>query len=256
MFFLNEAITSDWDILQYIISSPAQFQHKPALSHIKGHQDAQASYAQLLLLAQLHIDANCLTLRYRAPQDLQFNIIPAITGCNVNVSIMGNTITSNFTLELQQAALLASLEKYFSDKYNWSAPIYNNINWTAHYASIRKSSLPHKFIIEFINGWLPIGNMMHRYQTKYEAKCLSCLHNPEDINHFIQFPTYQEWKRSLYARLTQYFTKTSTQPALADLLQECLRQRLHTLRLLYTYMAMWHHPNHLGTCTPKLDFSK
>ena len=122
------------------------------------------------------------------------------------MSIMGNTIMSNFALEMRQAASLASLEKYLSDKYNWSAPIYNNINWTAHYTSIKKSSLPHKFIIKFIHGWLPIGNMTHRYHTKYEAKCPSCSHNPEDINHFLQCPTCWEWKTSMYARLAQYFT--------------------------------------------------
>ena len=70
--------------------------------------------------------------------------------------------------------------------------------------------------------------MMHRYNTKYEAKCPSCSHNPEDINHFLQCPTRQEWKTSMYARLAQYFTHTSTQPALAYLLQECLHQWLHT----------------------------
>ena len=60
MFFLNQTITSDWDILQNIISSLTQFQHNPTLSHVKGHQDAQSSYAQLSLLAQLNIDADCL----------------------------------------------------------------------------------------------------------------------------------------------------------------------------------------------------
>ena len=33
MFFLNETIISDWDILQNIISSLMQFQHEPTLSH-------------------------------------------------------------------------------------------------------------------------------------------------------------------------------------------------------------------------------
>ena len=88
--------------------------------------------------------------------------------------------------------------------------------------------MPHKFIIKFIHGWLPIRNMMPRYHNKYDAKCPSCLHNPKDINHFLQYPTHWEWKTSLFARLTQYFTHTSTQPALDDLLQECLCQWLHT----------------------------
>ena len=114
------------------------------------------------------------------------------------------------------------------DKYSWLELIYNNIDWTAHYASIKKSSMPHKFIIKFIHGWLPIGNMTHRYHTKYNAKCPSCSHNPEDINHFLQCPTCREWKTSLFARLAQFFSHTLTQPALADLLQECLRQWLHT----------------------------
>ena len=70
--------------------------------------------------------------------------------------------------------------------------------------------------------------MTHRYHTNYEAKCPSCSHNPEDINHFLWCPTHWEWKTSMYARLAQYFTHTSTQPALANLLQECLSQSLHT----------------------------
>ena len=166
-FFLNETIITDWDILQNMILSLIPFQHKPQLSHIIGHHDAQGSYAQLPLPAQLNVDTNGLTSRYRAPLDLQLNIILAITGCNAYVSIMGNTIMSNFTSELGQAASLTSLEKYVSDKYYWSTSIYNTLDWTAHYASIKKSSLPHKFIIKFIHGWLPLGNMMHRYHTKY-----------------------------------------------------------------------------------------
>ena len=70
--------------------------------------------------------------------------------------------------------------------------------------------------------------MLHRYHTKYEAKCPSCSHNAEDINHFLQCPTHWEWKTSIYDRLVQYFTHMSTQPACSDLLQECLHQWLHT----------------------------
>ena len=70
--------------------------------------------------------------------------------------------------------------------------------------------------------------MTHRYHTKYDAKCLSCLHDTEDINHFLGCPTCPEWKTSLFTRLAQYFSHTSTQPALTNLMQECLCQGLHT----------------------------
>ena len=88
--------------------------------------------------------------------------------------------------------------------------------------------MPHKFIIKFIHRWLPIRNMTHMYHTKYDAKCPSCSHNTEDINHFLWCPTCHEWKTSLFTRLAQYFSHMSTQPALTNLLQECLRQWLHT----------------------------
>ena len=136
-FFLNEAINTNWDILQNIISSLAQFQHRPSLRHVKGHQDSQVSYTLLSLLAKLNIDANRLASRYQAPSDLHFNIVLAITGCNAYVSIKGNTITSNLAMELQHAASSASLEKYLSDKYSWSGIIYHNIDWPAHYTSIK-----------------------------------------------------------------------------------------------------------------------
>ena len=96
MFFLNGTITSDWDILQIIISSLVQFQHKPTLSHVKGHQDSEVSYAQLSLPAKLNVDADHLTSRYQALPNLQFNIIPAITGCNAYVSIMGKPSRQTF----------------------------------------------------------------------------------------------------------------------------------------------------------------
>ena len=99
-FFINETITSDWNILQDIISSLTQFLHKPTLSHVKGHQDAQALYTRLPLPAQLDVDTNCLALRLQALPDLQFNVVPAITDCNAYVSIRGNTIMSNFMSEL------------------------------------------------------------------------------------------------------------------------------------------------------------
>ena len=228
MFFLNETIIYDWDILQNIISSLVQFQHKPTLSHVKGYQDSKVSYTQLSLPAKLKFNTDHLTSRYRALPNLQFNIIPAITGCNAYVSIMGNTITSNFLSELRQAASLAALKKYLSGKYSWPGLIYTNIDWTAHYMSIKKSSMPNKCIIKFIHGWLPIRNMTHRYHTKYDTKCPSCSHGTEDINHFLWCPTCHEWKTSLFTILSQYFSHTSTPPALADLLQECLHQWLPT----------------------------
>ena len=111
-FFLNETIIYDWHILQNIILPLMQFQHKPTLSHVKGHQDSQVCYAQLSLPAKLNVDTDCLISTYRGLPDLQFNIVPAITVCNAYVSIMGNTITLNFMSELQQAASLTALEKY------------------------------------------------------------------------------------------------------------------------------------------------
>ena len=89
MFFLNETITTDWDILHNIILSLTQFQHRPCLHHVKGHQDSQVSYALLSLPAKINIDADLLASRYRAPSDLQFNIVPSITGCDAYVSIKG-----------------------------------------------------------------------------------------------------------------------------------------------------------------------
>ena len=148
--------------------------------------------------------------------------------CNAYVSIMRNTITSNFVLELRQVASLTALEQYLSDKYSWSGPIYTNIDWTAHYVSIKKSSMPQKFIIKFIHGWLLIRNMTHRYHTKYDAKYPSCSHNTVDINHLLRCPTHWEWKTRLFTRLAQYFSHTSTQHALADLLQHSLCQWLLT----------------------------
>ena len=146
---------------------------------------------------------------------------------------MGKTITSNLAMEFRHAASLTSLVIYLSDKYSWSGYIYTNIDWTAHYASIKKSSVPHKFIVKFIHGWLPIGNMTNRYHSKYDAKCQSCLHDSEAINQFLQCPTHREWKTSMFSGLTQYFSYMSTQPVLADLLQECLRQWLHTDRPVF-----------------------
>ena len=76
MFFLNENIPSDCDILQNIISSLTQFQNKATLSDIKGHQDAQALYAQLPLLAQLNIDADRLNSTSFCPSQAVMHMCP------------------------------------------------------------------------------------------------------------------------------------------------------------------------------------
>ena len=70
--------------------------------------------------------------------------------------------------------------------------------------------------------------MTNKYHLKYDTKCPSCSHDSEDINHFLWCPTHCEWKTNMFSRLTQYFSHTSTQPAIADLLQECLHQWLYT----------------------------
>ena len=100
--------------------------------------------------------------------------------------------------------------------------------------------MPHKFIVKLIHGWLPIGNMTNRYHPKYDAKCPSSLHDSEDINHFLRCPARHEWKTNMFSRLTQYFSHTSTQPALADLLQECLCQWLYTNRSAFLNLSSQH----------------
>jgi RIO-like serine/threonine protein kinase len=48
-WYPNDTISSDWDILQAIVSTLRKFHEPPLISHVKGHQDDTTAYALLPL---------------------------------------------------------------------------------------------------------------------------------------------------------------------------------------------------------------
>jgi hypothetical protein len=55
----NDALAPDWDLVEEIVNTIALLPRAPRFSHIKGHQEDDIPFAELLLVAQLNVDADC-----------------------------------------------------------------------------------------------------------------------------------------------------------------------------------------------------
>jgi hypothetical protein len=89
-------VSSDWDVVQSIITSLWLFSTSPSIQHIKAHQDDHIPYAQLLLEAQLNIDADAAATEYQTLHGHCRMSVPRITGNDAQFFLHGKTVTHHY----------------------------------------------------------------------------------------------------------------------------------------------------------------
>ena len=225
-YYSNATMAADWDVLQAIVFSLSQFDVKPQLIHVKGHQDDDIEYADLSLAAQLNVDADHLagSFEYQAHQDPSKT--PLIRGNAVNLHSKNGTISSNYRKNIRKMFSYPIMVKYLCERNHWTQTHFDYMDWHSHGISIRKHYSKKHFVTKYIHDWLPLGKLLQHYKPHYSSKCPACDHMCEDRSHFLRCTNRRSWHHDLLKDLRYFFTKHPTRPALVDILQDAIRQWL------------------------------
>jgi hypothetical protein len=102
-WYPNETISSDWDVIQAIISSLQTFSQCPHIQHVKGHQDDTTPYARLSLEAQLNIDADAAATEFQDAFGGRRWRVPRISGNRAQLFLSKKTVTHHYVKNLRNA---------------------------------------------------------------------------------------------------------------------------------------------------------
>jgi hypothetical protein len=102
VWYRNETITSEWDVLQSIVSSLQEFLLLPSVAHVKGRIKMMyfLMTARLSLEAQLNVDANTVANEYQILYGTSRYKVPWITGNGAQLLSQGKTVTHHYVRKI------------------------------------------------------------------------------------------------------------------------------------------------------------
>lgn len=223
--FANDTLAHSWDILQ-AIRTLLKDQPTTTIKHVKGHQDISSSAQQSTPLeVTLNIRADVLAGEFQSQTNHKYHKVPLIAGTKCQLHVQGSTLVSQFPRWLQIHQSTIHLQDYLAKRYSWSFEDYCSIDWKAHHQATSNlgPKLPTKFIVKFIHNLLPIGKLIHRYDSvKYTCECPSCPNLCEDGRHFLQCPRPHRRTWWTDIKKTLLNQPSTTDPQLMDVLVQLM----------------------------------
>ena len=225
-YYPNYTLKADWDVLNEIMVSIRLLpkDSRPALTHIKGHQDNKIAYSELPLPAQLNVDADEQAGIFPMfhPGHLQRVIWLPHTGAQLHLPC--GTLTNKYKRDITIARTSPDLKAKILKDTKWADGTYDLVDWDSHGKAYRAMSEHKTTICKLIHDLLPVGSRIHQYDVKYAHKCPTCKVDQEDATHLFrcQHPTRDKWRQKLYGSIRCQAKKSQTRPALTDILVEGL----------------------------------
>ena len=248
--FPNTTLIAEWDVFRQAQCKAKDLQVPFKLRHVKGHQDGKQSESplaeavslagqedfqdlmpcpqrqtkRLSLEAQLNIYADSLTKKVDHSRSSSLAVQLQHNEAQLNVN--KKTVSGKYVKVIRQIYSEKVLKKYIQKKYKWSKRIMESIDWEAHSAAIKSTSIVHQRIVKLLHEVLPTNKVMsyrERHRTPTCFRCTSGL--DETTDHMIQCSTeeVQEWRLNVIQALTTVSTKEAAHhDVLLDIITTCL----------------------------------
>ncbi len=126
-WYPNDTVSSDWDVLQAIVTTLRLFQQTPLVSHVRGHQDDDTAYALLPLEAQLNVDADAAATIFQLDHGATRYSVPMIGGNSAQLSIDNKTVTYGYIKTIRNAYSYPLLQAYIGKRNTWSSETLQTI---------------------------------------------------------------------------------------------------------------------------------
>jgi hypothetical protein len=102
--------------------------------------------------------------------------------------------------------------KYLCKKHEWNQSTVETIAWKPHRRAINRHVKKKVTIVKYLNGIIPVGKLVNRYDKKYSAQCPSCdeLVETQDHLHQCTNPTREQWRVNFKTAMSQVMDKYNT----------------------------------------------
>ena len=223
-WYPNETITSEWDLIQNIVSSLQIFPTPPMIVHVKGHQDDHLPYDQLPLEAQLNVDADAAATEYQTLHGAHRPVVPPITGNGAHLLLLGKTVTHHYVREIRHAYAHPLLKAYIGIRNQWPPPLLSKIDWESLGAACNAHHEQRHFVVKLSHDLLPTRSRTTKYDASGPAACPFCLTGLEDRDHLLRcgHTTCAQWRSKLLPHIRKRGEPLHTDPVLLAILMQGL----------------------------------
>ena len=227
-----DVLCPEWDLVSMILQ---ELLHWPSirLKHVRGHQDRDADYDTLPLLAQLNVDADHMANKYQCEFGASHPLVQLTQTAGVHLIAPHGTITSHYATSIRHQATRPGLYKYLQDRNGWTDYTIGTINWTAHGSCLRHQIKRKTHFTKYVHGILPTGRIVHR-NDQVRNKCPLCKTEVEDWNHILKcsHPSRESWRLSMLEQLQTKSKTWKTRPALQRVLHDAIKGWLQSADLI------------------------
>jgi ribonuclease HI len=217
-----DVMTPEWDVLIEIQKSLRKLPGV-RLEYVKGHQDQEAAYESLPLLAQLNVDADRIAGEYQTEFSSRSPF--AILSPNVKAHLVfsDGTVTSNYSEAIELAATGGPLQEYLMQRNDWTIPVFDTVDWQVHGTMLKRLKHKRSHLIKFVHDILPTTGRLNKFDGG-KRTCPLCECLTEDRDHIMRchHPSRESWRRDCLQRVRDYCNQTYTYPHLTRLLVEGL----------------------------------
>ncbi len=219
-WYPNETITSDWDIVQAIVSTLQLFPKCPDIKHVKGHQDDDTPYACLPLEAQLNVDADAAATEFQDSYGSRRWQVPRIAGNSAQLYLSQKTVTHHYVKNLRHAYSHPLLRAYIGTRNQWPEEVLSTIDWHSLGTACNKHHEQRHFVVKLTHDILPTRNITTRYDPSSPAACPFCLSLPETRDHLVRcnHAVCHKWRGDFLRILRKRGEPLHTNPVLLDIL--------------------------------------
>ncbi len=92
--------------------------------------------------------------------------------------------------QLREEVMSQEYVTWIRSKYGWSMKTFNEITWDAFHRAMTQFEGHQNSIRKYIHGWLPVAEMVQRY-NKNEITMCPCCQGRERQDHILQCPGEQ-----------------------------------------------------------------
>jgi hypothetical protein len=133
------------------------------------------------------------------------------------------TPSDNFVWQLS-AVSQCLIQPYLMKQNEWTEHTMNDIHWDSHGSSHSHYRPQWCFLVKLCHRHLPLGQTLHRHDSKYPSICPGCRTASESQDHFIQcsVPPQITWRIALLSNLQTQMSQMKMDMSLQETLLDCI----------------------------------
>jgi hypothetical protein len=224
----NETLKSEFGATEQIFRTTTTYDIHSIYKWVRGHQDKNAAYDNLVLEAQLIVDADKYAGDFQLANGKFGPIVSLLPSCDAMLSIRGISVTSNYRKQLISAYVEPEYTQYLQYRFDWPNETIGIIAWKCLSLAIQRINRD-VLITKVCNDLLPTADTLCQMRYQNHDTCILC-NQHETRDHIIRCtaPSRIKWRQQYICALRKRLDSIETEFALKETLSTAIAERLET----------------------------